>query len=106
MKFRVVFSPEAEEQLAGLYRYIAEAASPGIAERYVNAVISYCQTLETFPLRGTQRNDIRPGLRVTNYKGRTVIAFELEASQVSILGVFYGGQDYQTALQDDLEDGS
>lgn len=104
MKFRVVFAPEAEEQLAELYRYIAAAASPGIAERYVNAIIAYCESLETFPLRGTQRDDIRPGLRITNYKGRTVIAFAVDAGQVSILGVFYGGQDYAMALQDDLDE--
>ena len=106
MKLRVIFSPEAEEQLADLYQYIASAASPGIAERYVSTIIAYCETLETFPLRGAQRDDIRPGLRITNYKGRTVIAFAVDASQVSILGVFYGGQDYVTALQDDIEDGS
>lgn len=106
MIYRVVFAPEAEEQLVALYRYIATAASPGIAERYVNAVIAYCETLEAFPLRGAQRDDIRPGLRITNYKWRTVIAFTVNAGQVSILGVFYGGQDYETALQDDLaEDG-
>ncbi|MFC5769238.1 hypothetical protein [Thauera sinica] len=28
MNHRVVFSPEAQEQLAELFRYIAEAASP------------------------------------------------------------------------------
>jgi hypothetical protein len=33
-----------------------------------------------------------------------VIAFDADARQVSIIGVFYGGQDYETALQDDLED--
>lgn len=104
MKFRVIFSPEAEEQLADLYRYIATAASPRIAERYVNAIITYCETLETFPLRGAQRDDIRPGLRITNYKGRTAIAFGVDAEQVSIIGVFYGGQDYAMALQDDLDD--
>lgn len=106
MKLRVIFSPEAVEQLADLYQYIASAASPGIAERYVSTIIAHCETLETFPLRGAQRDDIRPGLRITNYKGRTVIAFAVDASQVSILGVFYGGQDYVTALQDDIEDGS
>lgn len=104
MKFRVIFSPEAEEQLAELFHYIAAAASPGIAERYINAIITYCETLDTFPLRGAQRDDIRPGLRVTNYKGRTVIAFDVDAQQVSIIGVFYGGQDYETALQDDLDE--
>lgn len=104
MKYRVIFSPEAEEQLAELFHYIATAASPGIAERYINAIITYCETLDTFPLRGAQRDDIRSGLRVTNYKGRTVIAFDVDAQQVSIIGVFYGGQDYETALQDDLDE--
>ena len=106
MKYRVIFSPEAEEQLAELFHYIAAAASPGIAERYINAIITYCETLDTFPLRGATRDDIRPGLRVTNYKGRTVIAFDVDAQQVSIIGVFYGGQDFDTALQDDIEDES
>lgn len=104
MTFRVVFSPEAEDQLADLYHYIAGSASPEIGERYVNAIISYCETLDTFPLRGAQRDDIRPGLRITNYKGRTVVAFAVDAKQVSIIGVFYGGQDYETALQDDLDE--
>lgn len=104
MKYHVIFSPEAEEQLAELFHYIAAAASPGIAERYVNAIITYCETLDTFPLRGAQRDDIRPGLRVSNYKGRTVIAFDVDTQQVSIIGVFYGGQDYESALQDDLDE--
>jgi plasmid stabilization system protein ParE len=60
--------------------------------------------LETYPLRGTPRDDLRPGLRITNYKGRTLIAFDVNAQQVSIIGLFYGGQDYETALQDDIED--
>lgn len=103
MKYHVVFAPEAEKQLVQLYRYIAGAASPPIAERYVNAIIAYCETLETSPMRGARRDDIRPGLRITNYKGRTAIAFAVEEAQVSIIGVFYGGQDYETALQDDIE---
>ena len=79
MNHRVVFSPEALEQLAELYRYIAEAASPDVAAQYTEAIVSYCESLRTFPLRGTQRDDVRPGLRITNYKKRTVIAFNVDA---------------------------
>lgn len=103
MTHRVVFSPEAQEQLAELYRYIAEAASPVIAARYTEAIVGYCESLNLFPLRGTKRDDVRPGLRVTNYKKRAVIAFAVDAEVVFILGVFYGGQDYETILQDDTE---
>lgn len=106
MIYRVVFSPEAQEQLVALYGYIANAASADIAARYTEAIVSYCESLRTFPHRGTMRDDVRPGLRITNYKKRAVIAFEVDAEQVSILGVFYGGQDFETLLQDGGEDGS
>jgi plasmid stabilization system protein ParE len=101
MAYRVVFAPEAEDQLVGLCRYIAEAASPKIAESYTSAIVTYCESLQNFPQRGTRRDDIRPGLRITHYKKRTVIAFEVAGERVSIIGVFYGGQDYETALQVD-----
>jgi plasmid stabilization system protein ParE len=45
MSYRVVFSPEAEEQLAALYSYIAAAASADIAARYTEAIVSYCESL-------------------------------------------------------------
>lgn len=99
MAYAVRFAPEALEQLAGLYRYIAKAASPGIAQRYTDAIVSHCEELQTFPLRGNPRDDIRPGLRITNYRKRAVIAFAVDDEQVSILGVFYGGQDVESALQ-------
>lgn len=106
MSYRVVFSPEAEEQLAALYGHIAEAASPDIAARYTEAIVSYCESLHTFPHRGTMRDDVRPGLRITHYKKRAVIAFDVDTELVSIIGVFYGGQDYETILQDELDDSS
>lgn len=45
MNYRVIFSPEAGEQLAALYRHIASAASPEIAARYAEAIVSYCESL-------------------------------------------------------------
>lgn len=102
MSYRVVFSPEAADQLAALYRYIAAAASPGIAAKYTEAIVSYCEGLGTFPHRGTMRNDVRPGLRITNYKKRTVVAFYVDVEQVFIVGLFYGGQDYETILHEDF----
>jgi plasmid stabilization system protein ParE len=104
MAYSVVFTPEAAEQLLELYRYIAAAASAEIAVRYTSAIVTYCEGLEDFPNRAIRRDDIRPGLRVTNYKGRVVIAFDVGAELVSIIGVFYGGQDFGTILQLKPED--
>jgi plasmid stabilization system protein ParE len=104
MAYTVEFAPEALEQLSMLYRYVAKAASTGIAQRYTDAIVTHCEELRTFPLRGNQRDDIRPGLRITNYRKRAVIAFSVDAKQISILGVFYGGQDFESALQFELDD--
>lgn len=90
--------------MAALYGYIATAASPQIAQRYTDAIVNHCEELSAFPLRGTLRNDIRPGLRITNYRKRTVIAFAVDSKQVSILGIYYGGQDFESALLFELED--
>ena len=103
MLYTVVFAPEAESQLTELYRYIAQAASPDVAQRYLEAIVTYCESLQSFPHRGSQRDDVRPGLRVTNYKGRCVVAFAVIDKLVSVIGVFYGGQDYETVLQWDVD---
>ena len=52
MPYIVVFTPEAEEQLTELYGYIAVAASPDIAARYTDAIVTYCESLRTFPREG------------------------------------------------------
>ena len=100
MIYRIIFTPEAADQLAELYHYIAEAAAPEIAAQYTEAIVSYCENLHMFPHRGTMRDDVRPGLRITNYKKRAVIAFHVDADLVSIIGVFYGGQNYEAILSD------
>jgi toxin ParE1/3/4 len=104
MSYTVIFAPEAEAQLFELYRYIAAGESPEVAARYTDSIVTFCESLQTLPHRGIQRDDIRPGLRITNYRKRVAIAFDVDADQVSILGVFYGGQDYETALQEEKDE--
>jgi plasmid stabilization system protein ParE len=104
MQYAVIFTPEAQDQLSALYRYVATAASPDIAERYISAIITYCEGLSTFPKRGTRRDDVRPGLRITNYKKRAVIAFAVDSGTVSIIGIYYGGQNYEAVLQFEPDD--
>ena len=98
--YTVVFSPEAQDQLVHLYRYIANAASSKTAEDYTEAIVSECESLAVFPHRGTQRSDVSPGLRVTHYKKRAIIAYIAHPDQVVIVGLFYGGQDVETILHE------
>jgi len=61
--------------------------------------VHYCESLATFPHRGIRRDDLSPGLRVTNHAGNAVIAFHPNrcTATVSILGVYYGGRSYEAA---------
>ena len=106
MSFGVVFAPEASDQLEALFLFISERSSQVAAERYTTAVMASCESLANFPLRGVARDDIRPGLRLTHHKGRTVIAYAVnqDARIVSIIGVFYGGQDIDNALSERVDD--
>nr|WP_199041798.1 type II toxin-antitoxin system RelE/ParE family toxin [Dyella sp. ASV24] len=99
--YQVVYAPEAEAQLLDLFEYIASAAGDGYnAAMFADQLTRFCDGFERFPKRGDARDDIRPGVRVTNYEGRTVIAFTVDdhALRVEILGIFYGGQDYARQL--------
>jgi toxin ParE1/3/4 len=99
--YRVIFSPEAEAQLVAIYKRISERASPTIAARFTEAIVDYCEKFENFPERGTCRDDLRPGLRTIGFRRRVTIAFSVDAGAVTIIGVFYGGQDFEAAMLND-----
>ncbi|MBV4478983.1 type II toxin-antitoxin system RelE/ParE family toxin [Pseudomonas khavaziana] len=100
MSYSVVFSPEVLAQLDALEDYISDVGSPSIAARFIDNLVNYCESLGLFPLRGARRDDLLTGLRITHYRRSTIIAFRVrpECETVSIVGVFYGGQDYTALL--------
>ena len=97
--FAVTYTPEAEAQLVGLYRYIASEGSPLTAKQFTDAIVARCETLDQFPERGVARDDIRAGMRTLAYR-RVVIVYAVDLRAVTIIGVFYGGQDYAAILGD------
>lgn len=101
MVYRVIFTPQADSQLDRIEDYIAAAASPATAEAFIDAIIAACQSLSTFPNRGTRRDDIRPGLRSMGFRKRVTIVFEVEDDRVNIIGIFYAGQSLESTFQPD-----
>ena len=94
----VVFTPEAQDDLFGLYDYIADRSSPTRALRYIERIELTCMTLHTFPDRGTRREDLRPGLRVMGFERRVLIAFQVCSDSVAILRILYGGRSVELAF--------
>jgi toxin ParE1/3/4 len=103
-KFEVRFRPLAETDLIGLYDYIAEEAGHDVAGAYVDRIEATCMALETFPRRGTRRDDIRPGLRTLGFERRATVVFQVQRTAVLIVRIFYGGQDYERALRGQAEE--
>jgi len=94
----VRFAPEAEQDLADLYDWIAGRAGPTTAIGYVERLHAACVSLAHASERGTRRDDIRPGLRTVGFERRVTIAFAVEDQAVTILRVFSGGRDWEAAL--------
>lgn len=100
MSFRIVVAPEARDRLDAIYDYVASAASPGIALAFTGGIIDHLARLSDYPLMGTPRDDLRQGLRTLAYRRRVTIAYIVEEAAVVVIGVYYGGQDFETLLRD------
>jgi toxin ParE1/3/4 len=105
MTGRINYTPEAQQQLIALDDWITEKASRDVAQHFVSAILDYIDDIVVFLLAGRARDDLRPGMRTTTFKKRTLIAYEVDESSaelvVNILGVFHGGQDWEAALRDE-----
>ncbi|MBR0956692.1 type II toxin-antitoxin system RelE/ParE family toxin [Bradyrhizobium japonicum] len=76
MALKVVFRPEAEADLVGLYEYIAERAGYRIAGGYIDRIEKACMALATFPKRGTSR-------------------FRVLKTEVEIVTIAYAGRHFE-----------
>ena len=94
----VVFRPQAEADLVGLYEYIATRSGYGIAGGYIERIEAACMALATFPSRGTRRDDILPGLRTLGFERRVTIAFRVLKTQVEIVTIAYAGRNFEDNL--------
>jgi len=97
---RVIFTPLAERHIDSLHDYITTHVSEERGDGYVGRIVDFCNGLSTFPLRGTQLDDLLPGLRVTGFERRVTIAFVVTADAVFIEGIFYGGRDFEAEFRD------
>ncbi|SFB04801.1 toxin ParE1/3/4 [Rhizobium sp. NFR07] len=93
MNYEVVFSPRAITDLDDLFVYLAAEMGASAARGYIGKIRKYCVGFGTFPNRGMQRDDIRPGIRLVGYRYRATIAFAIERRTVTILRIYHKGRD-------------
>ena len=99
----VVFAPQAQADLAGLYDYIAERSGNQRALAYIERIEVFCHGMSIASERGTRRDDLLPGLRTVGFERRITIAFRVGLQRVTILRILYGGRDLGRALSADQD---
>ena len=101
MRHKILISARAWSHLDELYSYLRGKAGPEIADSFLGGVQQSILGLADFPFLGKRRSSGRiPGLYTISHKSRTVIAYTVDerAMTVIVLGVYYGGRDYETDL--------
>lgn len=99
--YKIIISPEARSDLISLFRFDAERSGKDIALSYVERIEAYCCSFTDFPVRGTCRDDIVPGLRIVGFERRVTIAFHIERERVVFDRVLYGGRSLERLGDDD-----
>lgn len=98
MAYRVVYTPDAENQIAAILEFVAEETSPETAAGFVNGLLRLCDGLASLPFRGRRIGRPERGVRMLVYRGRTSIVYAIEGDMVLILGVFYAGRNWRPAF--------
>ncbi|AQA00226.1 hypothetical protein BWQ93_18495 [Sphingopyxis sp. QXT-31] len=91
-KVRVARRRTANDDLTRLYDRIAARADPDTAFACTSAIEAHTADPATDPSRDTPRDDIAPGVRTPNFRGRTAIAYRVEAA-VEVLRIFRAAQE-------------
>ena len=95
--------PAARDDLKQLYDYIADDSGTRVADRYIDRIEMACAGLSMFSSRGTRRDDLGLGFRSIGFERRATIVFSVGDDEVTIIRIFYGGQDFEAAFGDEPE---
>ncbi len=108
MRYAIEFSADAEADFVLTFdhlfkSYVAlgedtEEALDRVAQRVMD-IRNAAGRLATFPVRGTARDDVLPGIRFVAIAG-AIYWFDVDQTTrtVRILAVFFGGQDHVSRM--------
>ena len=78
-------SPESNADLDQMYLEIAMAGFPENADSFTNRIVDFCEELSQFPLRGTERPEIAPGVRTIGFRRQVTIVFHVLEQQQQVV---------------------
>jgi toxin ParE1/3/4 len=96
----IVWSSEAETDLADIWTYCAEVTGRGVANSIIRTIGKACQMLEEHPLAGPARDEIRPGLRSAVVSPH-VIFYRVTGDVAEIVRILDGRRDIDEIFSDE-----
>jgi toxin ParE1/3/4 len=94
-RLEVVWRPDALLDLEDIYSFVFKASrSHATSEKFVRRIMARADRVGDAPLGGRPRDDLSPGLRTVPFDTVAVIAYRV-GETIEIVGVFYGGRDYE-----------
>ena len=90
----IIWSVEAEEDLFQIWAYLAQHASPAVADRQLRAIRRGSRRLVRLPYSGRPRDDLVPGIRsilVAPY----VVFYRVTDATVDIVRILHGRRDLE-----------
>jgi toxin ParE1/3/4 len=95
----VEYSLRSENDAAWILETVAAAAGLHTGLSYLTRLRDFCDRLQLGAERGTRYDHIRPGLRIVGFERRVTIAFTVDDDRVTVLRLFYGGQDWKREFE-------
>lgn len=99
-RYEVRFLAEAMVDLDRLYFYVAEGTSYETADRYLARIERLCDSLASFPKRGTAIRGKLAGLRCMGFERSATILFSVGAESVEILRILHYGRDVERVIDE------
>jgi toxin ParE1/3/4 len=103
-RYDVTIAPEARSDLFALYDWIAASAGDRRASFYLQRLKKFSYSLGDAPFRGSDRSDIRKGMRVLGFEGRISIVFMILDDTIIILRFFGFGRNWEVDFELDETD--
>jgi toxin ParE1/3/4 len=97
---RLIWSQPADTDLLDIWGYLAEQASPDIADRQLRNIVTACDRLVTWPFSGRPRNELVEGMRSIVVHPYLVFYRPSDAA-VEIVRVLHGRRDLDAIFADD-----
>lgn len=93
-----LFKPQAEEDLAAIWRYSAETWSPDQADLYIGSLIQTIGTLVTMPALARERKEFSPPVRIHPVAEHLII-YLIEDDQLVVVRILGSRRNWRALLE-------